>query len=364
MGNYIENKDTFNATPSNIVEGVTTLVSGLNGINQVLVDNDNYLNETKMDADNITDSVSTTSSTISASATAVKRAYDKGVEGLNKANTKENAFTKNTGFNKNKSDSVTSTSTDTLATSLAVKRVYDLANTKQGALGFTPVQQGTGTGQRNNIIKIGWTGLELRAEVDAVNMGKIYTEYDKPTPGEIGAVDMGYSDGGALLGKTSLVSDTSYLAGDGYMWKLKNGTTSPYTHDASDTPNSVYLEKITHKETLDKVESLSEKRNFHLLLIGGVNGINTLSDDWDNYDEIIIVSSDTTTSTVGSAHHTIYSDLISPSDSTTTSYHTIVTSSSNEYQMIFRDTNRDEVYIFHEGDDDSLLYIYGRGKKS
>jgi hypothetical protein len=296
MGNYIENKDTFNATPSNIVEGVTTLVGGLNSINQVLVDNDNYLNETKMDADNITDSVSTTSSTISASATAVKTAYD-------------------------------------------------LANTKQDALGYTPVQQGTGTGQRGNIVKIGWTGLELNLEVDTINMGKIYTEYNKPTPAEIGAqpsgtyntvigtdtdintigstiidnifvtdgvitsmgtrtltatdigaTDVGYADGGALLGKTSLVSDTHYLAGDGYLWKLKNGTTSPYTHDATDTPNSTYLEKITHKETLDKVESLSAIVNDYEILYetstGLAGGDITLSESIFNYEVIEVLYSD------------------------------------------------------------------------
>ena len=69
--------------------------------------------------------------------------------------------------------------------------------------------------------------------------------------------DTGYTVDGFLLGKTELVSDTQYMAGDGYWWKLKSDTTSPYTHDATDTPDSTYLEKITHKETLDKVESLS-----------------------------------------------------------------------------------------------------------
>ena len=104
---------------------------------------------------------------------------------------KEPVIIKNTGFNKNKSDSVASTSTDTLATSLAVKTAYDLANTKQDALGYTPVQQGTGTGQSHNVVKIGWTGSELNLEVGTTNMGKIYTEYNKPTPAEIGAQPSG-----------------------------------------------------------------------------------------------------------------------------------------------------------------------------
>lgn len=39
-------------------------------------------------------------------------------------------------------------------------------------LGFTPVQQGTGTGQLNNTVKIGWDGGWLRAQVDATNFDR------------------------------------------------------------------------------------------------------------------------------------------------------------------------------------------------
>lgn len=38
-------------------------------------------------------------------------------------------------------------------------------------LGFTPVQQGTGTGQLGNTVKIGWSGSQLLAQVDATDMG-------------------------------------------------------------------------------------------------------------------------------------------------------------------------------------------------
>jgi hypothetical protein len=38
-------------------------------------------------------------------------------------------------------------------------------------LGFTPVQQGTGTGQLSNAVKIGWSGTQLKAQVDATDMG-------------------------------------------------------------------------------------------------------------------------------------------------------------------------------------------------
>lgn len=77
----------------------------------------------------ISDSVSSSSTSTAASSKAVKAAYDRAVTALNTANTKETAFSKNTGFNLNKSDSVTSTSTSTLATSKAVKSAYDRATT-------------------------------------------------------------------------------------------------------------------------------------------------------------------------------------------------------------------------------------------
>ena len=44
---------------------------------------------------------------------------------------------------------------------------------KQGALGYNPVQQGTGINQSNNVVKIGWTGSRLAATVDVTNLGNI-----------------------------------------------------------------------------------------------------------------------------------------------------------------------------------------------
>jgi hypothetical protein len=41
----------------------------------------------------------------------------------------------------------------------------------QTALGFTPVQQGTGTGQLSNVVKIGWNGSRIALEVDGTNFG-------------------------------------------------------------------------------------------------------------------------------------------------------------------------------------------------
>ncbi|QLG90944.1 tail fiber protein [Pseudomonas yamanorum] len=48
---------------------------------------------------------------------------------------------------------------------------------KQAALGFVPLQQGTGVGQSNNVIKVGWSNdsnAQLKVTVDAVDQGHFW----------------------------------------------------------------------------------------------------------------------------------------------------------------------------------------------
>jgi hypothetical protein len=49
-----------------------------------------------------------------------------------------------------------------------------------------------------------------------------------------------------------------YLAGDGVHYKLITGTTVPYTHDGTDTPNMTYFEEVSYKTTSDKLENLQD----------------------------------------------------------------------------------------------------------
>lgn len=97
----------------------------------------------------LTDSVSSTDSTTAASAKAVKTAYDRGTAGVTAAReaktTAENALT--------------------------------VANSKQPNLGFTPVQQGGGTGQGTNKVYIGWAtdASGLKAQADSTDLGNIVT---------------------------------------------------------------------------------------------------------------------------------------------------------------------------------------------
>ena len=97
----------------------------------------------------LTDSVSLTDSTTAASATAVKTAYDRGTTGVTAAGEAKTT----------------------------AKNALAVANTKQPNLGFTPIQQGGGTGQGTNKVYIGWAtdASGLKAQADSTNLGNIVT---------------------------------------------------------------------------------------------------------------------------------------------------------------------------------------------
>lgn len=54
--------------------------------------------------------------------------------------------------------------------------VGSLLNDKQNSLGFVPVRQGGGVGQGNNVIRLGMGADGLLAQVDNVQLGKIWTQ--------------------------------------------------------------------------------------------------------------------------------------------------------------------------------------------
>lgn len=74
-------------------------------------------------------------------------------------------------------NSVNLTDSTTAASATAVKTAYDLANSKQANLGFTPVQQGGGTGQGTNKVYIGWAtdASGLKAQAGSTDLGNIVT---------------------------------------------------------------------------------------------------------------------------------------------------------------------------------------------
>ncbi len=62
-----------------------------------------------------------------------------------------------------------------VATATDISNLQTAINTKQANLGFTPIQQGGGTGQGTNKIYIGWaTGNKLQLQVDSTNFGAVW----------------------------------------------------------------------------------------------------------------------------------------------------------------------------------------------
>ena len=72
-------------------------------------------------------------------------------------------------------NSVNLTDSTTAASAKAVKTAYDLASSKQPNLGFTPVQQGGGSGQDNSKIYIGHGTNGLKAQIGTTDLGYIVT---------------------------------------------------------------------------------------------------------------------------------------------------------------------------------------------
>ncbi len=88
----------------------------------------------------VSDSVSSTSSSVVASSKAVKTAYDKGVSAYNLANTKEPAFSKNNAFNKNfgtASGTVCQGNDSRLSNSRKCNNTFDNVSTARSNLGLT-----------------------------------------------------------------------------------------------------------------------------------------------------------------------------------------------------------------------------------
>lgn len=116
-------------------------------------------------------------------------------------------------------NSVNLTDSTTAASATAVKKAYDLASSKQPNLGFTPVQQGGGTGQGTNKVYIGWAtdASGLKAQADSTNLGNIVTT-------EGGTIKAPQA---ALADRANVANNADKLGISGWGYTSWNGT--PYT---------------------------------------------------------------------------------------------------------------------------------------
>ena len=68
----------------------------------------------------------------------------------------------------------------------------------QAALGFTPVQQGTGVGQLTNVVKLGWSaGARLKATIDNTDLGNLMTDIYATAIASLGVIRIPISNYGA-----------------------------------------------------------------------------------------------------------------------------------------------------------------------
>ena len=151
----------------------------------------------------ISDSVNLADSKTAASATAVKTAYDRGTAGVTAAReaktTAGNALT--------------------------------VANSKQPSLGFTPVQQGGGTGQGTNKVYIGWAtdASGLKAQANSTDLGNIVTTKG----GAVKAPQAAFADRAQVANTSETLAvtgwgnvkwgSTPYTATPLYLWCLPTG---------------------------------------------------------------------------------------------------------------------------------------------
>ena len=125
------------------------------------------------------------------------------------------------------SDSVNLADSKTAASAKAVKAAYDLANGKQAALGFTPVQQGGGANQYASKIYLGWDGGAVRVQVDGSDMGQLVTTL----AGQQKAPNAAWADGAQFAlrlrrkGNVDTIWDWAGQGGQpGWLWGGNDGT--------------------------------------------------------------------------------------------------------------------------------------------
>ena len=125
------------------------------------------------------------------------------------------------------SDSVNLADSKTAASAKAVKAAYELANGKQAALGFTPVQQGGGANQYASKIYLGWDGGAVRVQVDGSDMGQLVTTL----AGQQKAPNAAWADGAQFAlrlrreGNVDTIWDWAGQGGQpGWLWGGNDGT--------------------------------------------------------------------------------------------------------------------------------------------
>ena len=98
---------------------------------------------------------------------------------------------------------------------------------------------------------------------------------------------------------------------------------------------------------------------------GWINGTNTISQAWDDFEQIIVVHSSiagVTGDTQRHLHDAFFTDLIFPYDSASPASARL-TSSGSHFDLSFGDTDRTKIYITDSLENDRMVAMYGRYRK-
>ncbi|AZG88513.1 hypothetical protein [Pseudomonas syringae] len=108
----------------------------------------------------------------------------------------------------------------------------------QTKLLYAPVQQGTGVGQLNNVVKIGWSDNGLKATVDATDMGTLWyaNNFDPGSKANWGSTLAAYGITNAYTKAESDARDLQRVMADSitYVGFASNDVNFPYMRRASD----------------------------------------------------------------------------------------------------------------------------------
>lgn len=159
---------------------------------------------------------------------------------------------------------------------------------------------------------------------------------------------------------TKAQSDGKYLS--------KSSNLSDLTNTATARTNlSVYSQSQTYLKT--EVDIKVARTLYPLKTSGFVNSAwNTLTDNWDNYDEIIIQYARGSTGGGAKEMRTMYTQIISASDTIAPQFRyslgTVTTLGTSAIDIQFPETTKNRLHILGLFDDDFIFGVYGRYKIS
>jgi hypothetical protein len=96
------------------------------------------------------------------------------------------------------------------------------------ALGYTPVQQGTGIGQLANVVKLGWSGSRVKVTIDATDIGNVVFDGNLSTINRVKTDGISYGSYGSISVTGSTNGYSGVVLNDVAGILMDNGSTHGY----------------------------------------------------------------------------------------------------------------------------------------